>query len=41
MNDSIVNKINLKIKNSKDGKLFFNNSFPEFDVAVYGLIIIA
>ena len=39
MNNSIVNKINLKIKNSKNGKLFFNNSFPEFDDEYVGQIL--
>ena len=39
MNDSIVNIIHLKIKNSKNGKLFFNNSFPEFDDEYVGQIL--
>ena len=39
MNNSIVNIINLKIKNSKNGKLFFNNSFPEFDDEYVGQIL--
>ena len=39
MNNSIVNIIYLKIKNSKNGKLFFNNSFPEFDDEYVGQIL--
>ena len=39
MNNSIVNTIHLKIKNSKNGKLFFNNSFPEFDDEYVGQIL--
>lgn len=39
MNNSIVNIIHLKIKNSKNGKLFFNNSFPEFDDEYVGQIL--
>ena len=39
MNNSVVNIINLKIRNSKNGKLFFNNSFPEFDDEYVGQIL--
>ena len=39
MNNSIVNIIHLKIQNSKNGKLFFNNSFPEFDDEYVGQIL--
>lgn len=39
MNNSIVNIIRLKIQNSKNGKLFFNNSFPEFDDEYVGQIL--
>lgn len=39
MNNNIVNTIHLKIKNSKNGKLFFNNSFPGFDDEYVGQIL--
>ena len=39
MNNSIVNIIHLKIQNSKNGKLFFNNCFPEFDDEYVGQIL--
>ena len=39
MDNSIVNTIHLKIRNSKNGKLFFNNSFPEFDDEYVGQIL--
>ena len=39
MNNSIVNTIHSRIKNSKNGKLFFNNSFPGFDDEYVGQIL--
>ena len=39
MNNSVVNIIHLKIRNSKNGKLFFNNSFPDFDDEYVGQIL--
>jgi len=39
MVNKIVDAVNLKIKKSKSGKLFFNNSFPEFDDEYVGQIL--
>ena len=39
MDNNIINTIHLKIRNSKNGKLFFNNSFPEFDDEYVGQIL--
>lgn len=39
MNSNIINTIHLKIKNSKNGKLFFNSSFPGFDDEYVGQIL--
>lgn len=37
--NNIVNIVNSEIKKSKNGKLFFNNSFPKFDDEYVGQIL--
>ncbi len=39
MKNNIIDTIYLKIQNSKNGKLFFNNSFPGFDDEYVGQIL--